>query len=266
MLLDDRSYLLNGIEVLVTGRVHSVCSSAETFLRSLVETEVRCPQLILDVEGKPNYVSHVDALTLAWRKEGEKKPINYQLDYASNITLLKSLPAPKQGAFNQALGKKTKAVLDVTGGWGGDALLMAAQGYRVHIMERNQLMALLLQDAFERLARFVAASDLPLIVPTVSCADSILSVSQYVDGIDCAYLDPMFPPKRKKSAAANKQMQLLQWLIGEDVDAEELISSVAASGVKRIAVKRPSYASPLLKNPAQQFSSKLVHYDVYLNS
>ncbi len=213
------------------------------------------------------------ALSLQWRKPGEKKPIMFKLDFATDVMGLKTFPAAKQGAFNQAIGKKTEHVLDATGGWGGDALLMAMQGYRVRIFERNPLMAILLNDGFSRLSRFLRddsssrASTLqtwPLIVPQVQYANSITSF-QCLDGlVDCAYLDPMFPPKRKKSAAANKQMQLLQWLLGEEADAVDLLDAVLACGVKRVAVKRPDYAAPLRSPPTQQFSSKLVHYDVYL--
>jgi len=79
----------------------------------------------------------------------------------------------------------------------------------------------------------------------------------------------MFPAKKKKSAASNKNMQLLQWLAGPDLDADELIEA-AVEFFPRVAVKRPDYAEPLAEavigRPSVQFSSKLVHYDVYVPS
>ena len=207
-----------------------------------------------------------DCLSLLWNKEGEKKPIGYELDFVRYLRKLRSFPAPKQGAFNQALGNKTKTILDTTGGWGGDSMLMATQGYEVTILERNPLMALLLSDAFAYLKRYVDSIQSPLMVPDVKLVNSIEALSDLAVAVDCVYVDPMFPPKKKKSAATNKQMQLLQWMVGEDEDASMLVEQSINHGAKRISVKRPDYAEPLYRKPNQQFSSKLVHYDVYLAS
>ncbi|MFT6098015.1 MAG: hypothetical protein ACJAYF_000550 [Arenicella sp.] len=73
----------------------------------------------------------------------------------------------------------------------------------------------------------------------------------------------MFPAKKKKKAASNKQMQLLQWLAGADYDASD-VALTAKQYFPRLAVKRPDHAEPLLAAPTMQFSSKLVHYDVYM--
>ena len=79
-------------------------------------------------------------------------------------------------------------------------------------------------------------------------------------------------------------MRLLQWLVGPDADAIDLLVSALKSGFKRIVVKRPTHARPLGQQdtldishsgslehensplPDQRFSSKLIHYDVYLHS
>ena len=209
-----------------------------------------------------------DGLHLPWNNSNEK-PLLFHIDVEKIVKQLRSYPAPKQGAFNQALGKKTKSVIDATGGWGGDALLMCCQGYSVTVLERQAVMALLLSDAMFRLSKTAWAQDNDVGVPKVvhvSAHDYFSSYKEQHDVSDCVYLDPMFPPKKKKSAAVNKQMQLLQWMVGEDQDASELVESALAAGVSRIAVKRPDYAEPLYKKPSSQFSSKLVHYDVYLSS
>ena len=195
-----------------------------------------------------------------------KDELHYYIDIEKFVKQQFSYPAAKQGAFNQAIGKKTKTILDATGGWGGDALLMCAQGYTVTILERNPIMALLLEDAVARLTETNWAIDNQIVSPEVINIDAIDYFKNNDVQYDCVYLDPMFPPKRKKSAAVNKNMQLLQWLIGEDVDAESLADKVIASNCSRLVVKRPNYAKSLLGEPSVQFSSKLVHYDVYLKS
>ena len=208
-----------------------------------------------------------DGLHLQWNKDG-KKPLNFYIDVIKVVNQLRSYPAPKQGAFNQALGKKSQHIIDATGGWGGDALLMCTQGYQVTLLERNPVMALMLKDAMTRLSQTEWAIDNDVVTPKVVLADSVIyfSNNEINESVDCVYLDPMFPPKKKKKAAVNKQMQLLQWVVGQDLDASSLVESALAAGAPRIAVKRPDYAEPLYRKPSNQFSSKLVHYDVYLQS
>ncbi|MFT7525218.1 MAG: 16S rRNA (guanine1516-N2)-methyltransferase [Arenicella sp.] len=210
-------------------------------------------------------IAQLDGLHCEWLQTAAK-PLKYYIDIAKFTKQQRSYPAAKQGALNQALGKKTKHVLDATAGWGGDALLMCAQGYKVTLLERNPVMALLLNDAMRRLAMSEWAQDNGLKVPSVIQVDAISFLQQQKADIDCIYLDPMFPPKRKKSAAVNKRLQLLQWMVGRDLDASQLLKSAMDFSCTRVVIKRPDNAESLIANPSQQYSSKLVHYDVYLNS
>lgn len=206
-----------------------------------------------------------DGLQLNWFNGGNK-PLAFHLDFTKLVQQQRSFPAPKQGAFNQALGKKTKRVLDATGGWGGDAMLMCLQGYQVTLFERDALMAVMLQDAFARCSSNHWMVDNQVTPPRVVFADAITELDKQRYPADCVYLDPMFPPKKKKSAAANKQMQLLHWLLEGQNDSSELASSAVNAAYQRVAVKRPNYADPLIAKPCVQFSSKLLHYDVYLSN
>ena len=210
-------------------------------------------------------IAELDGLHCEWL-QADAKPLKYYIDIDKFTQQQRSYPAAKQGALNQALGKKTKRVLDATAGWGGDALLMCAQGYKVTLIERNPVMALLLNDAMRRLAISEWAQDNQINIPNVIHDDAIRFLQQKNANIDCIYLDPMFPPKRKKSAAVNKRLQLLQWMVGSDIDASQLLENSMVFPCSRVVVKRPDYAKPLIANPSQQYSSKLVHYDVYLNT
>ena len=205
-------------------------------------------------------------LHCTWLTTTNNDALHYYIDIEKFVKQQFSYPAAKLGAFNQAIGKKTKTILDATGGWGGDALLMCAQGYTVTVIERNPIMALLLEDAMLRLSKTSWVIENQIVSPKVINTDANDYFENNNVRHDCVYLDPMFPPKRKKSAAVNKNMQLLQWLIGEDVDAHRLANKVIASNCSRLVVKRPNYAKSLLNEPSVQFSSKLVHYDVYLKS
>ena len=193
--------------------------------------------------------------------------LKYYIDVEKFAQQQRSFPAAKQGAFNQALGKKTKNILDATGGWGNDALLMCSQGYSVMLCERNPVMALLLLDAMRRLASTSWVRQNQISVPQIIQGDAIKFLHSNLfnpDLFDSAYLDPMYPAKRKKSAAVNKHMYLLKKMIGADADSVDLLKASLCSGIARTIVKRPSYADPLVTNPSDRFSSKLVSYDVYL--
>lgn len=206
-------------------------------------------------------------LVLLW-SQGSQKPLRFHIDYNKELLKYRSFPAPKQGAFNQALGKKTRKVIDATGGWGGDAILMCMQGYDVTIIERLPLMAALMEDGLRRLSNSPPFIEGQLRLPSIVCAEAKDFIISSNDHADCVYLDPMFPAKKKKSAASNKNMQLLQWLAGPDLDADE-VAIAAVEHYSRVAVKRPDYARPLAEKtigkPSTQFSSKLVHYDVYVS-
>lgn len=177
----------------------------------------------------------------------------------------RSYPAPKQGDLAQALGK-SKTVVDATTGWGQDSLFMFRMGFQVTCIERSPIMAVLLQDAFTRLADCEWVKNLNLDVPTLLHGNAIELLGNLETPPDCIYLDPMFPPKRKKSALAKKSMQILHELIGQDDDKQQLFQAAFKATGKRVVVKSPDYAEPLGGKPSQSFQGKLVRYDVYLKS
>jgi 16S rRNA (guanine1516-N2)-methyltransferase len=177
----------------------------------------------------------------------------------------RSYPAPKQGALVQALGK-SKTVVDATTGWGQDSLFMFRMGFSVLCIERSPVMAVLLQDAFKRLGQCDWVQALNLEVPQLLQGNAIELLATLDTPPDCIYLDPMFPPKRKKSALAKKSIQVLHELIGQDEDKEVLFAVALQATGKRVVVKSPDYAEPLGGKPQQSFSGKLVRYDVYLKN
>lgn len=175
-----------------------------------------------------------------------------------------SWPIAKQGALAQALGKKTKTIIDATAGWGQEALAMFRMGYDVTCIERSPVMAELLQDGFNRLATLDWVQRLNLTVPNLVTANAIEILPLLTFVPDCIYLDPMFPPKRKKSALAKKEMTVLRDLAGDDVDKHDLFLVALATAGKRVVVKSPDYAEPLGGKPDASFHGKLLRYDVYL--
>ena len=178
----------------------------------------------------------------------------------------RSWPIAKTGALAQALGRKTRTVVDATAGWGQDSLAMFRMGYEVQCIERSPIMAALLADGFDRLSRLDWMNQLNLAPPQLLVGNAVEILEQLPTQPDCIYLDPMFPPKRKKSALAKKAIIVLRDLVGDDVDKEQLFATAFKVAGKRVVVKSPGYAEPLGGKPNGSFHGKLLRYDVYLKS
>jgi 16S rRNA (guanine1516-N2)-methyltransferase len=82
---------------------------------------------------------------------------------------------------------------------------------------------------------------------------------------DVLYLDPMHPPRRK-SALQRKEMRLFRQLVGEDADQQQLLVAALGAGVRRVVVKRPTHAQPLVAGVVSAVAGKTTRFDVYLPS
>lgn len=167
----------------------------------------------------------------------------------------------------KAIGLKhgfTPHILDATAGLGRDAFVLASLGCQVTLMERMPVVAALLDDG---LARAKLNSDVCDIVNRmqlvhVSSIDNMTLAEQ----VDVVYLDPMYP-HREKSAAVKKEMRVFQSLVGEDLDADSLLSPALELAKYRVVVKRPSYAPCLAdKKASMSINMKKNRFDVYVNA
>jgi len=176
----------------------------------------------------------------------------------------RSWPAPKDGALAQAIGRKTKTVIDATTGWAQDSLHIFRMGYELRCIERSPIMLELLGDAYQRLEQLDWVQRLNLSAPKLIAGNAIEVLAGLTEAPDCIYIDPMFPPKRKKSALPKKSMLILRDLLGDDMDKEELFAASMSAAAKKVVVKSPDYAEPLGGAPSESFKGKLLRYDVYL--
>ncbi|MDP2904020.1 MAG: class I SAM-dependent methyltransferase [Methylovulum sp.] len=217
-----------------------------------------------------HYDQH-ETFFLSWR-EGCLKLLDKDLLKKGGLTVgigprqgeQRSWPAPKDGALAKALGRKTKTVVDATAGWGQDSLHIFRMGYELLCIERSPVMAQLLADGFKRLAQEDWVQKLQLQAPSLLTGNAIDLLATLATPPDAVYLDPMFPPKRKKSALAKKSMMILRNLLGDDEDKEQLFAAALNATGKRVVVKSPDYAEPLGGKPNESFQGKLLRYDVYL--
>ncbi len=176
----------------------------------------------------------------------------------------RSWPAPKKGALAQALGRKTKTIIDATTGWGQDSLHIFRMGYNLRCIERSPVMYELLDDGFKRLAQADWVRNLNIQLPELISGNAIDVLANLEIKPECIYIDPMFPPKRKKSALAKKSMTVLRELLGNDEDKQQLFEMAMRVATKRVVVKSPDYAEPIAGKPNESFRGKLLRYDMYL--
>jgi 16S rRNA (guanine1516-N2)-methyltransferase len=162
----------------------------------------------------------------------------------------------------RAIGKKTKTVVDATAGYCQDALLLALMGFHVIAIERSPVVAALARDALQRFAARAATK--PVHRLQIVMGDALALLPAMATRPETIYLDPMFPAKRKKSAAVKKEMRLLRELVGDDPDALALLDVSRRVALERVVVKRPDDAPPLAPGPSMSIAGKLVRYDIYL--
>jgi 16S rRNA (guanine1516-N2)-methyltransferase len=164
----------------------------------------------------------------------------------------------------RAMGKRSKQVIDATAGMGQDSFALAVFGYSVIAFERSEKIAAMLADASRRLQ---ADKNLHTLLGDrlrVVHGDAIYELVHLQQKPDVVYLDPMYPPKRKKSALARKEMQVLRSLVGDDEDSLQLFDVARKIAGDRVVVKRPIHAEPIVDAPSMSYESKLVRFDVYL--
>ncbi|WP_286234056.1 class I SAM-dependent methyltransferase [Thalassotalea sediminis] len=166
----------------------------------------------------------------------------------------------------KAVGLKhgfTPCVLDATAGLGRDAFVLATLGCNVKMIERNPIVAALLQDGLLRASLSNEVKDITDRM-TLMFGSSIENMTDEED-IDVVYLDPMYPHK-EKSAAVKKEMRVFQSLVGEDLDSDALLAPALQIAHYRVVVKRPSYADFLAKKkPSTSIKMKKNRFDVYVN-
>ena len=172
-------------------------------------------------------------------------------------------------AIAKAVGVKGNylpTVIDATAGLGRDAFVLASIGCQVTMFERHPVVAALLADGLDRAYQDPTIGQLLQKQLRLIYNSSLHGLSLYQDKPDVVYLDPMFP-HRQKSALVKKEMRIFQQLVGNDLDAEELLEPARRLAKKRVVVKRPDYA-PFLANqkPTAEIKTKNHRFDIYTPS
>lgn len=174
------------------------------------------------------------------------------------------------GGRGQALAKamglrdgKTPTIVDATAGLGRDSFLLASLGAQVVMIERSAQMHALLADGMERAVQEGGAfrdiigrmtlmkGDAKDLLPALSC-EAIL-------------IDPMHPP-RKSSALVKRELRQVREIVGTDDDAVDLMRVALDNAKKRVVLKWPAKADPMvgIRACSHQILGKSTRYDVFM--
>lgn len=205
-------------------------------------------------------------LQLHFLAEPKMKPI--QVDFASGASAHRRKFGGGNGqAIAKAIGLKSgsrPSVLDATAGLGRDGFVLASLGCEVTLLERNPVVAALLEEGLQR---GYADADIGQWLQTrlkrIDFVGSLTQLPTMAWQPDVVYLDPMFP-HRQSSALVKKEMRVFAQLVGDDLDADSLLPAALAVAKKKVVVKRPDYAPFLAdKTPSHQITTKKNRFDVY---
>jgi 16S rRNA (guanine1516-N2)-methyltransferase len=174
----------------------------------------------------------------------------------------------------RAMGKARGLVVDATAGLGGDAFLVAASGFDVIALERNETLAQLLADAVARTRESASAAHRAAAERIeVMHADSIAALADTSPHLGwvrqppvAVLMDPMYPVDPSATALPAKPIRMVRALVGDDPDQRALFDAARACVPGRIVVKRPLSAPPLVPGPDLEFAGKLARLDVYLRA
>ena len=167
-----------------------------------------------------------------------------------------------------AMGK-AQSVLDLTAGWGADALHIALSGRRVVSVERNPVVYQLLVQARDALWDSALAERLQFVHLDAAEKNFGTALNQSLESdarFDLVYLDPMFAGKSLKRAKTKKPMRLMQRLTDAPSDNNEacLFENALAIAQKRVVVKRGLKAPYITQlKPQGSIKSKLLRFDLY---
>ncbi|KGQ70786.1 hypothetical protein OA57_05400 [Chelonobacter oris] len=227
-----------------------------------------CRQLGLHHDaGAPLALVQTDE-RLELRKPDEPKLGAVAVDFTSGAMAHRRKFGGGRGeAVAKAVGIKKAympSVIDATAGLGRDAFVLAAIGCQVRLIERNPVVFMLLQDGLQRAYHDPEIGDWLQQRLQLLPIDSLTALSAQTEAADVVYLDPMYPHKQK-SALVKKEMRIFQYLVGADLDSDQLLAPARQLARKRVVVKRPDYA-PFLAAEKPHFSqaTKNHRFDVYM--
>lgn len=154
-------------------------------------------------------------------------------------------------------------IVDVTAGLGRDGFVLARLGCVVTLIERQPLIAALLEDGLQRALEDAEVGPIVAKMRLIRGNAIDLLYAWADETPQVIYLDPMFP-HRDKSALVKKEMRLFRPLAGDDDDAPALLKAALALATHRVVVKRPRKAPAIDgEKPGYALEGNSSRFDIY---
>lgn len=245
-----------------------VVVTAAPGFEGIATLSARSLRLEVAAHGVKGIALHLDERGWSLRESSSEGVTTVRADFLEGRMAARIRDAHRgEARLATALGLKkhpTPLVLDATAGLGRDSVLAATLGCEVIACERSPIVALLLRDALVRadggglreLAGRIEVRD----------ADAREVFASLEEPPDVVLVDPMFP-ERPGAAKPQKEMQLLQRLLGPDTpeDTATLLDAALQHATRRVVVKRPPHAPAVGdRKPSFTVEGKAARYDVYV--
>ncbi|EBA02813.1 hypothetical protein RB2150_18202 [Rhodobacterales bacterium HTCC2150] len=158
---------------------------------------------------------------------------------------------------------KTPKIIDATAGLGRDAFLLASLGAEVTLIERSEKMHDLLHKGMARAA--AEGGDYADIIARMTLLKGDAKVLLPDLNAEAILIDPMHPP-RKNSALVKRELRQVREIVGTDEDAADLLSVALENASKRVVLKWPAKADPIvsIRSCSHQIIGKSTRYDVFM--
>lgn len=200
-------------------------------------------------------------LSLAYPPSHKTPP--FRVDFVKGPTAYRIRQSRAELLFDAiGLRKGIRHLVDATGGFLRDTMLLAVRGCKVHAIERNPIVHALAADALRRAAEAPHTAEACARI-TLTCDDATKILNVWQDSPpEAIYLDPMYP-SRKSSALVKKELRIIRTLVGDDLDAAALAEAAKCVATDRVVVKRMIDAPPLAGHPTYSVKEKTTRFDVY---
>jgi 16S rRNA (guanine1516-N2)-methyltransferase len=235
----------------------------ETEEERLVAESVKLINLLDRLEGPPHHILYFGRRGIEIKTPEHIHHNGQRVDFSTIDHRTGTGNLSKKQPLAKAIGQHT-TIVDATAGFGMDAARLAMMGFHVTAIEQSPIISAMLRDGLWRAKQdkeLQKALGGRLTLVESSSTEHLRSIQK----IEVVYIDPMFSPKRKKSALPPGHIQALQSIVGHD-DQEQtqvLFEQALQTATKRVVVKQPTHVPHMRNNSVATHEGKLVRYEVY---
>ena len=224
-------------------------------------------RLQLAEDGEADFALQLGTNGLQLLDLGEQAPGPVRVDFVSGAVAHRRLFGGGSGQMiAKAVGIQPGVrplLLDATAGLGRDAFILAELGCTVTMIERQPVIAALLEDGLQRALGDPAVAEIIAAMRLLGGDAIALMRAWTAEPPQVVYLDPMFP-HRDKSALVKKEMRLFRPLVGDDDDAPALLEAALELATHRVVVKRSRKAPAIAGSaPGYVLEGKSSRFDIY---